>query len=188
MWWLPCGLRDSMLSSRPIGVRVVVNDALGSYRRGVVRCTSDVANVQYDWYDEHGRLCEEFSGDVAYDVPAGRYRIVASTEELEETVDTEVGTVTVPSVQSYSITHATNDAARDGEIVATVAHCDHVKQYLWTTGVVTSQPILRDVRPGTYTVTPLTTDTESCLFVHACSPAVVNSTRTDGAQTDTMRV
>ena len=67
MWWLPCGLRDSMLSSRPIGVRVVVNDALGSYRRGVVRCTSDVANVQYDWYDEHGRLCEEFSGDVAYD-------------------------------------------------------------------------------------------------------------------------
>ena len=157
-----------MLSSRPIGVRVVVNDALGSYRRGVVRCTSDVANVQYDWYDEHGRLCEEFSGDVAYDVPAGRYRIVASTEELEETVDTEVGTVTVPSVQSYSIAHATNGGARRRD------RCDRralrPRQAVPVDDRRGHQSALScDCALARYSDTP-DDDTESCLFVTRAHP------------------
>ena len=163
--------------TRPFGVRVVVHDAIDAHRGGTIRCVSGAPQLRYAWYRENGTPCEGYEGPEAYDVPPGEYRIVAVSDTGErETIRVCVALVAVPSVQGYSITHATSDTARDGEIVASVVHCDAVKEYMWTNGVVTSAPTLRDVRPGVYTVAPIVYD-DSCAFVHACRPAVVRNAR-----------
>lgn len=174
MW---CAKRIRTNETRPFGVRVVVHDSIDAYRGGTIRCVSDVPQLRYEWYGADGAPCDGFAGPAAYDVPPGEYRIVVASDSGErETLRVCVGLVALPSVQGYTVTHATSDTARDGEIVASVVHCDAVKEYMWTNGVVTSGPTLRDVRPGTYTVAPIVCE-DSCAFVHACRPAVVRSAR-----------
>lgn len=151
-----------------------------------VRSGGDPRDFVFDWLDAHGKsalLTLNAERTKATDVPPGDYTIVANNRRTGWQTEyyASLALATVPSVVEYVVTHASSDTARDGAIVATMRNMDafgHDVRYLWTSGVVTQVPELKDVRPGTYTITPLSAHSgEALAFMHACAPAVVRPSR-----------
>ena len=60
----------------------------------------------------------------------------------------------------------------NGEVLAHVQNFPKGSRFLWNNGVVTTSPILRNARPGTYTVTLIDC---KCVIVDVSSPATVEN-------------
>lgn len=134
--------------------------------------------ITCDWKNGGNAALLQLSSDrmIATNVPPGKYEITcASKTKLPVTLLVVIEQLKIPRVDSYEVTHATNDAARDGRIKANICDLEQQVRYLWTSGVVTEEPELHDVPPGTYTINMLTMDKLPPLFYHACHPAVVES-------------
>lgn len=161
----------------PFSASVVVYPPISDRLGGEIACSVKGAfePLEYIWSPS---VQHSESGDTAYNVSPGSY-VLTVTDANDQSVrlSIEVEPAAVPAVTSYSVVHATSDTARDGTIVATVRDAPLHCKFLWTSGVVTQTPTLHDVRPGTYTATPLLRDSAPVCFVHDCHPAVVLSGR-----------
>lgn len=116
----------------------------------------------------------------AINVEPGTYHIHCSTTNGENQIVTAtVEKIDICVVDGYNVTNATNDMSRDGKIEASISNTNSNMLYLWTSGITTDEPILHDVRPGTYCVSIISKDRIPIAFYHGCNPAVVDVSRNE---------
>lgn len=134
-------------------------------------------HITCDWKQNGNAALIELSNDRkhAKNVPPGVYEVICTSERGESiTNKIELKQLNIPCVDKYIVEHASGDYARDGLVQVEIANINYSDvEYLWTTGVVTTEPILHDVRPGMYAVTLISKDKLPILFYHPISPAIV---------------
>ena len=184
-----CCASPSVLDAEecPLVVNVNTSNAVSDVVGGTIACTveNSIGSCMYEWKtaDGHTALLQ-LSDDrsEARNVLPGVYLItVTDGADRRVSVQTRVKMIDILTVVGYKVTHATSDTARDGRIEVAIKESREQScavEYLWTTGVVTASPLLEDVRPGMYTVTPVTMGGKvNVPFIHACEPACVNPSR-----------
>ena len=174
-------------------MQLIINDALHEEDHGSVTCIPDAhicQPVQITWrvgggaeiHDPQSQLQADASGLHAGRVPVGRVdiRLVDGHGKIS-TANVMVGCRQLPTITGYTVvTHATSAHARDGEVTVSVEHAPASVAYLWTNGVLTSEPVLRLVTPGVYTAAMVAKDGAQLRFVHAAAPAQVSVRPTSG--------
>lgn len=157
-------------------VNVVTSPAFSNEVGGKIQISSNIP-IQCDWLNDGHSALLQLSSDrmQATNVPCGLYQVVCTAANGERcTISVNVDKLSLPKVERYNVKHATNDSARDGQIEVIVSNLntDNVR-YLWTSGVITEEPAIYDVRPGIYCVNLLSKDKIPLSFHHVCHPAIV---------------
>ena len=134
--------------------------------------------ITCEWRQNNNTALLNLSNDrlTAKNVKPGVYQILCCNSKGErKTITAEVKKIPILIIDCYDITDASNDMARDGVITAKISNINNVKniQYLWTSGVITTEPILYDVSPGTYCISIISCDKIPIGYYHGCSPAIV---------------
>jgi hypothetical protein len=120
-----------------------------------------------EWRQHGNAALLQLSEDrkLATNVPPGTYTMQATVDEIN-----------VPKIVKYNVTHATSDCSRDGTIEVETSNIDYPNvKYLWSTGVITEEPLLLDVSPGMYSVTLVSEENLPIPFFHALCPAIVKA-------------
>lgn len=175
------GRRSRNKSGFKISVRV--SDALSEERGGRIECIVDggKSDVHLEWLHNGASalLHLDDSRMVATKVPPGQYDIMAcDASGYTEMISAVVRLEKLPAIVRYEVAHASSDTARDGCVTAKTQYLDdQTVRFLWTSGVVTSTPVLHDVRPGIYATTPMSIDMLPFPCYHACAPAQVDASR-----------
>lgn len=177
MSWL-CKPRRIKLN--PVSISCVVSHAMDEHGSGgSVQCFVQNAThpLTIEWMHDKESALIELSPDRlhATKVRPGNYSVtIRDAHNNVGTCDVTLILVNYPIIFGYNVTHATCDAARDGQIEV-VAKNLRGHKFLWNTGVITVTPVLMDVSPGQYSATPLCDDNP--MFIHACGPAIVRPSR-----------
>lgn len=176
MVWCVPKKRRIPVEDCPFSVDCAVTHAIDAALPGSIACVCRQGTPPYllEVVTEQGEPVLDFvrtNDHHVFDVKPGVYCVLAR-DFFSRTAEciVEVGLTSLPVVTSYRVTHASSDQARDGKIQVLGRNL-RSRSFLWTNGVVTSSPELRDVSPGTYTATPFHED--DFPFIHACPPAVV---------------
>ena len=157
-------------------INVITTPAFSQNIGGTIQIESNL-KIKCEWRHDSNTALLQLSDDrkTAYNVPPGAYSILCISDKKEYVVKTVVNTIKIPSIQNYIVQHATSDTARDGKIEVLVQDLNYTNvSYLWTSGVITNEPVLYDVRPGIYSVSIISKDKLPVPFYHFCSPALVN--------------
>lgn len=114
----------------------------------------------------------------AYGLDPGRYTVRARDGEgARATLTVDVRPVLAADstlvVCAYETTPASSGSARDGSIRALGHGLAEWRRFLWSNGVETEEAVLKDVREGTYFVSPLPLEGRVPLFVQRCAPGEV---------------
>lgn len=151
--------------------QLVSTDAFTRDARGRVRCVVPSHRLpakRVTWTDQDtGQVLP--TDDLELRAPPGRYlvQIVDSAEEYTE-LAAAIGVLPCPAVSAYAFEPCSSSSSRDGSVTATVDAAPPGARYLWTTGVVTAEPTLRNAAVGVYTVAVLDASGKAVDFVHAC--------------------
>lgn len=181
MWCCHAGTIPTKYEKTDLHVDLTVRDALSSSVGGRIECTTDADTpVHVEWYKDGSTALLALSFDrlIAYNVLPGSYTIII-TDKHGNSVKRETTVsegLSVPVICGYAVTHASSDTARNGKIEVHVKNASEF-DFLWTSGVLTSEPVLKDVRPGTYFACPIGKNGDTVEFVHECKPAVVLASR-----------
>lgn len=132
--------------------------------------------IQYTWSSSSGhQVTTDETGSEAYGLPQGRYNVrVCDAEEETTCFQFEISSVVKSNalcVTGYETKAASSSVARDGSVEAKGYGLDRWPKFLWTNGVETTVPLLRDVPIGTYAIMALPLGSQVPEFVHACAPA-----------------
>ena len=144
---------------------------------GSIRVIIPYKHDDIAWYETSGQtalLKLDDSRLVAENVQAGTYNIVITIRGKTHEITAHVPHIKLPFVSGYEITNATSDFARDGLVRANVEHMPRDCRYWWTSGVITHEPILKDVSPGTYIICPIDSSTRPIYHLHHAAAAVVH--------------
>lgn len=164
-------------------LQLVITDALFDNAYGQVVCLPPESMrppFRVEWWinDEPvdaQELCTDASGLCATQVPPSEVRVLVSDSDDTriETYGT-VRTIQLPTIVQYDCRNASDVYTRDGEIRLHLEHVPETCKFLWTTGVTTTEPMLRFVSPGTYAATLLDESGDPIVFLHACCVAHVS--------------
>lgn len=171
---------SDVASSRAPQLHVLVTRPLTEHACGSVECVvvGDAAET-YAWLDASGAVVG--TQPSLEDAPAGTYtvRVTTAGGAHAEATTTLTGCFDdVVVVTGYRATACSSSYARDGGVEACGHNLDDERvRFLWTSGVVTNAPTLRDVPVGTYAVALVTrrADAPTPVLVHECAPAVVGT-------------
>ena len=160
-------------------INVHITPAFSHDIGGIIELKCDIP-VNCEWRQNNNAALVNLSADrmKATNVAAGEYEIYCST--YEHGTETIIVSAKVPKLQicvidTYKITHASSDHARDGKIEAVISNLEvNNTKYLWTSGIITDEPVLHDVQPGYYAVTLISEDRFPIAFYHGCGIARVN--------------
>lgn len=186
------GCASSKQNDQPLTVHVETTHAFSDQVGGDIKIQA-TKDVRCEWTQNGNAALLQLSTDrrCAKNVPPGTYSIecVGSEGEIVNT-DVEIRKIPIPCVSKYTVEHATHDLSRDGQVTAEIEHLNTENvRFLWTSGIVTDTPLLRDVRPGLYSVTPVSKEKIPVLFYHCVPPAEVKVLRNDYEElTDTEHV
>ena len=172
------------LDYAPTALQLVITDALHERDVGQVVCLppdSMVPPFQIQWFindeyvDDTTRICTDASGLCAKSVPPSTVRVVViDSQDNEAETHGVVRTMQLPIVVGYECDDASDALARDGQVRAIISNAPPQCRYLWTSGVVTREPVLRYVPAGEYAVTLLHSSHSAPLpFVHCTDAARV---------------
>jgi len=172
----------SCMSKPPeiLQMHTTVTEAISEDNGGTITCTPMGAEpITYSWCDSWRNPIElelDCTQSEARNVPPGDYHIMASDALGRETcVKVRVKQCSIPVVIGYQVENASTGVSRDGKITAMVYPIPEKIKYLWTNGAITREPILHDIRTGTYSITLISeNEDENILFIHASKPAYVN--------------
>lgn len=169
-----CGGSKIILSD--LNINIHTSPAFSSEFGGEIKIECD-SHINCDWKQNGSAALLQLSSDRKYarNVPPGIYEITCTSNNGEcITSSVEVKQLNIPSVNKYIVYHATSDYARDGKIEVEITNISDANvKFLWTTGVITDEPILYDVKPGTYAVTLVSRNKLPIIFYHGIMPAVV---------------
>jgi hypothetical protein len=159
-----------------LNVHVCVTPALSSQYGGIIKLSSNqTISCQWRKNNKTALLNLSNNGMTATNVEPGTYEIICTTPAGEcDTIHVAVKNVDLFAVDKYIVTHASSDMARDGTVEAVITQIDNKNvRFLWTSGVITNEPILHDVSPGTYAVSIISNNKVPIPFYHICAPAHV---------------
>ena len=132
--------------------------------------------IDFQWTGPNGSTVQlDATGSEADAVGPGRYRIVATDATgatADVVLDVEPVLTSACVISEYRTTSASTSHARDGGVEALGDGLEGMR-FLWTNGVQTDGPVLRDVPVGTYAAVPLPVGEQIPLLVHKCAPARV---------------
>jgi hypothetical protein len=132
--------------------------------------------ICFEWTGPNGSsVALDATGSEADEVEPGRYRVVATDAtgaRADVVLDVQPVLPDACVVHAYHVTPASTGSARDGVVEAVGDGLDGWR-FLWTNGVETDGPVLRDVPRGLYAAVPLPAADRTPLFVHQCAPARV---------------
>ena len=168
----------SQRSRRTLQVHTVVNPPLTNVNKGKIVCRAmGVAPMDFVWYGPEGREVQTGNGgEEVYGVEAGKYRVVVTDsagQSADLTLDVEAMFPSALLVEEYKVTNASSSLSRDGCVEAVGQGLNDGWTFLWTHGVQTEGPILRDVQCGIYSLVPLPKQGKVPTVVHKCAPARV---------------
>lgn len=159
-------------------VETVICHAFSSDVGGRIELVSN-QTIATDWKQDNKTALINLSNDrmIAENVPVGKYKITCQSTVSNEFkyIDVEIIDMQIPKIKKYTTTNASSDLSKDGTIEVELENIENRNniQFLWTTGVITEEPKLYDVLPGTYCVNLISKDKVPILFYHTCSPAIV---------------
>jgi hypothetical protein len=161
-------------------VDVVCTDALAEALGGTIRCIPrGIGPYAYVWAPPEPGVVLELSADSsrADNVPPGVYSIaVADARGGRAALTAEVRLAAVAVVRGYAVeAHPSSDTARDGVVRADIGNLDtgRLPRFLWTGGVVTDEPVLRDVSLGLCAVALVDAEGGPLPCFHASAPVDV---------------
>ena len=177
MWWCTSWRRYY----NGLRLHAIVNPPLTSFSVGHISCRAvGVDPVEFVWYGPNGSDVQtDLSGSCAFGLVPGRYRVVATDAEnsrAELTFDIEPTFSGAVVIREYRTVPASTSHSRDGCVEAVGSGLDGW-HFLWTCGVHTHSPVLRDIPCGTYAaiaIPPTDDRTKVPITVHQCLPARVH--------------
>ena len=134
--------------------------------------------VRISWVPEPHSL--QKLGKMGVSVPIGTYACTAIDDQglQSDTIMVRVHAhpPVCPRILRYQTTGASGEMSRDGSVTAFL---DGVPQHstctlMWSTGTVTTELTLRNVRPGMYTAIVITVDGQHVSCLHGTHPAQVD--------------
>ena len=151
--------------------QIIAQDALTASHTGHVRCILPAHRLPQKsvlWIERHAGVTAQ-EGGLEADLPPGDYlvQVVDSLGEYTELRAT-VGEHRCPIVVEYESTPCSSASSRDGVVTARVERAPRGCRFLWTSGVTTTEPVLRNATAGCYAATLLDAHGRALLFVHAC--------------------
>lgn len=162
----------SDFSRRTATIEVDVIPALCDTVGGSVRCACvDGAHIVACTWHREGRPTRvthpHNDETVAIDMAPGEYTI-RIVDDIHRThlKCVRVPLLSLPVVESYRVQNASSDWSRDGVVEAVVRNAPHECRYLWTSGVITSDAVLRDAPPGCYTASLLHAHDDDVVITH----------------------
>jgi hypothetical protein len=170
------GCASSQQASSRFNINVHTTPALSKELGGEI-CIECDNNITCEWRQNGNTALLDLSNDrkKATNVPPGAYELFC-TSQSGECVRTiaKVKEVIIPCIAKYTIEHASADYARDGKVTVEVTNINTEDiRYLWTTGIITDDPVLYDAKPGMYAVTLLSKEKLPVPFYHSISPALI---------------
>ena len=162
----------------PLKVGVSITHAFSKRIGGSIQLQCD-DKILCEWRKNNNTALLTLSQDrlTASNVEPGSYEIhcTCTTNNSTTIVYAKVEQMKIPRIDEYIVQDATNDLARDGLIKVSICDLPNTNvSYLWTSGIITEEPILYDVLPGTYCVSIISQDKVPIPFYHGCNPAIVN--------------
>lgn len=173
---MPCMPR---VNAPMLQMHTVVDQPLTATSHGRISCRPmGQEPIEFVWTGPQGaRVQLDDTGSEAFAVVPGRYRVVAhdgTGAKADVVIDVEPALPNAVVVREYRTTNASTGTARDGSVEAVGAGLDAGWRFLWSNGVTTETPVLRDVTCGTYACTAMPSrDGEVPVVVHQCAPGVV---------------
>lgn len=160
-------------------MHTVVDQPLTASGTGRISCRPmGLEPIEFEWTGPgNATVATDASGSEAVSVGPGRYRVVAvdaTGSRADVYLDVEPTYPDALVVREYRVTPASTGSARDGSVEAVGYNLTSNVRFLWTNGVETAGPTLRDVPCGTYACIPLPSDDgKAPVLVHQCAPARV---------------
>ena len=173
---MPCAPMRGV-TSRKLQVHAVVEHPLTGLTRGRISLRAiGKEPILYAWSSSSGhQVMTDETGSEAYGLLEGRYSVrIQDAEEETASFHFEIASVVKGNalcVTGYNTKAASSSVARDGSVEAKGYGPDQWSKFLWTNGVETTAPLLRDVPIGTYAIMALPLGAQVPEFVHACAPA-----------------
>ena len=161
-------------------MHVLIDRPLTSMSYGRISCRPVGREpIEFTWTGPGGRDVQvDATGSEAYAVTPGKYRIIAidaNDTKADVVVEVAAHHATSLVINEYKITPPSTGTARDGSVEAVGLGLDGGYRFLWTNGVETDTPVLRDIPTGTYAVHVLPTPDRIPTLIHNCAPARVTT-------------
>lgn len=158
----------------PFLVNVVAKDAICTAHGGSIRCIPEQSgSYTYKWTRDGEPMALGADADEATGLVPATYQVeVRNAFGNISRLSIDIESARLPTVTGYTAKNATSDMARNGSVSVVTENMPKCN-YLWTSGVTTSEPTLLDVPPGLYCATPIV-DGEPIVFVSACNTARVS--------------
>jgi hypothetical protein len=159
-------------------MHTIIDQPLTAMDVGRISCRPmGLEPIDFEWSGPGNAPVEtDPSGSEALRVGPGRYRVVAvdaTGSRADIYLDVEPTYPDALVVREYRVSPASTGSARDGSVEA-VGYGLHGMRFLWTNGVETTGPTLRDVPCGTYACVPMPKEDGTLpTLVHQCAPARV---------------
>lgn len=165
-------------------MNVVVERPVGGQSNGHISCRPVGRQpIRFEWTPPRGVDVQlDESQSEAHDVTPGRYKITAidaTDARADVVVDVDVAQEADIVVTEYRTVDASTSHSRDGQVELVGRGLDGWR-FLWTNGVETETPVLRDVPPGTYAAVPLPNATRTPTINHHAVPGVVRPSAIGG--------
>ena len=165
-------------SSRVMQMHVVVEQPLSPLSYGRISVVPvGVEPLRFEWIGPRGTNVQlDATRSEASGLAPGRYTVKASDGDGQRAeVSVEVSPILCDAavVDAYETTPASSGSASDGTVTAVGHGLQKWKRFIWTNGAETTGPVLRDVREGTYALSPAPVDGRVPVFVQRCLPAQV---------------
>lgn len=169
-------------SARLLRVQTIIEQPITPLSTGRISCVvNGLEPITFRWKGPHGKEIQlDPTGSEAYGLAPGRYAISIESADgcrAEISADVVPALKRVIAVSEYHCTNASNGVAFDGSVRATGYGLDQWSRYIWSNGVETTEPVLRDTRPGWYSLSPLPVNDEVPVFVQYCEPGNVQASR-----------
>lgn len=168
---------------RGLQVHAIVEQPITPLSLGRIRCTVvGPEPIAFRWTGPDGfRIPLDATGSDARDLIPGRYDVhVEAADCSAASVALHVAPVVaeVVTVSEYVCTPASSGVAFDGSVRARGHGLEQWGRYLWSNGVETDAPVLRDARPGWYSLTLLPVGGATApTLVQSCPPGRVDAAR-----------
>ena len=164
-------------------LHVIVEQPINALNLGRVQCipvgNDDVRGFEFDWKGPPGCSIQlDNTGSEAYGLIPGKYVIHVTDREMKTSVvNVTISPVMVDAivVKTYITQPSSSGSASDGQIEAVGDGLDKWNRYLWSNGMETQTPVLKDIRPGYYFLTAGSVGGKVPIFIQQCMPGQVTT-------------